>query len=128
MSEEASQVPKELLESVRDAVGRKVKLSLRKRVKLEIKGDKMENRVLTLHLVFMKAHGTLILIHRSLIARLMHRCPYQMLPTLHLFDIPAERGDPSTVVEQLQGTFLVGLWRFSSSLVRGVFINLSVFK
>uniref|UniRef100_A0A3Q1G925 Capping protein regulator and myosin 1 linker 1 n=1 Tax=Acanthochromis polyacanthus TaxID=80966 RepID=A0A3Q1G925_9TELE len=32
--------------SVRDAVGRKVKLSLRKRVKLEIKGDKMENRVL----------------------------------------------------------------------------------
>ena len=33
-------------ESVRDAVGRKVKLSLRKRVKLEIKGDKTENRVL----------------------------------------------------------------------------------
>uniref|UniRef100_A0A674P5V6 Capping protein regulator and myosin 1 linker 1 n=1 Tax=Takifugu rubripes TaxID=31033 RepID=A0A674P5V6_TAKRU len=32
--------------SVRDAVGRKVKLSLRKRVKLEIKGDKTENRVL----------------------------------------------------------------------------------
>ncbi|XP_022069175.2 F-actin-uncapping protein LRRC16A isoform X2 [Acanthochromis polyacanthus] len=48
MSEEASEVPKELLESVRDAVGRKVKLSLRKRVKLEIKGDKMENRVLAL--------------------------------------------------------------------------------
>ncbi|XP_067366843.1 F-actin-uncapping protein LRRC16A-like isoform X4 [Channa argus] len=35
-------------ESVRDAVGRKVKLSLRKRVKLEIKGDKTENRVLAL--------------------------------------------------------------------------------
>uniref|UniRef100_A0A8C5N7L2 CARMIL C-terminal domain-containing protein n=1 Tax=Gouania willdenowi TaxID=441366 RepID=A0A8C5N7L2_GOUWI len=34
--------------SVRDAVGRKVKLSLRKRVKLEIKGDKTENRVLAL--------------------------------------------------------------------------------
>ncbi|TWW79459.1 F-actin-uncapping protein LRRC16A, partial [Takifugu flavidus] len=33
--------------SVRDAVGRKVKLSLRKRVKLEIKGDKTENRVLS---------------------------------------------------------------------------------
>lgn len=33
-------------ESVRDAVGRKVKLSLRKRVKLEIKADKTENRVL----------------------------------------------------------------------------------
>uniref|UniRef100_A0A1A7XE59 Leucine rich repeat containing 16A n=1 Tax=Iconisemion striatum TaxID=60296 RepID=A0A1A7XE59_9TELE len=48
MSEEVSEVPKELLESVRDAVGRKVKLSLRKKVKLEIKGDKMENRVLAL--------------------------------------------------------------------------------
>uniref|UniRef100_A0A665SX75 Capping protein regulator and myosin 1 linker 1 n=1 Tax=Echeneis naucrates TaxID=173247 RepID=A0A665SX75_ECHNA len=40
-------VAKELkLCSVRDALGRKVKLSLRKRVKLEIKGDKTENRVL----------------------------------------------------------------------------------
>uniref|UniRef100_A0A671Y4F8 Capping protein regulator and myosin 1 linker 1 n=1 Tax=Sparus aurata TaxID=8175 RepID=A0A671Y4F8_SPAAU len=39
-----SQTPKS--KSVRDAVGRKVKLSLRKRVKLEIKGDKTENRVL----------------------------------------------------------------------------------
>ncbi|XP_041798287.1 F-actin-uncapping protein LRRC16A-like [Chelmon rostratus] len=48
MSEEVSEVPKELVESVRDAVGRKVKLSLRKRVKLEIKGDKTENRVLAL--------------------------------------------------------------------------------
>ena len=34
------------VESVRDAIGRKVKLSLRRRVKLEIKGDKTENRVL----------------------------------------------------------------------------------
>ncbi|KAM6909751.1 F-actin-uncapping protein LRRC16A-like isoform 2-T2 [Xenentodon cancila] len=48
MSEDVSEVPKELLESVRDAVGRKVKLSLRKKVKLEIKGDKTENRVLAL--------------------------------------------------------------------------------
>ncbi|XP_029307121.1 F-actin-uncapping protein LRRC16A-like isoform X2 [Cottoperca gobio] len=48
MSEEVSEIPKELLESVRDAVGRKVKLSLRRRVKLEIKGDKTENRVLAL--------------------------------------------------------------------------------
>uniref|UniRef100_A0A8C2X913 Capping protein regulator and myosin 1 linker 1 n=1 Tax=Cyclopterus lumpus TaxID=8103 RepID=A0A8C2X913_CYCLU len=37
------------LKSVRDAVGRKVKLSLRRRVKLEIKGDKTENRVLVEH-------------------------------------------------------------------------------
>uniref|UniRef100_H3CW70 Capping protein regulator and myosin 1 linker 1 n=1 Tax=Tetraodon nigroviridis TaxID=99883 RepID=H3CW70_TETNG len=48
MGEEVSEVPKELVESVRDAVGRKVKLSLRKRVKLEIKADKTENRVLAL--------------------------------------------------------------------------------
>ncbi|XP_028326028.1 F-actin-uncapping protein LRRC16A-like isoform X2 [Gouania willdenowi] len=48
MGEEVSEVSKELVESVRDAVGRKVKLSLRKRVKLEIKGDKTENRVLAL--------------------------------------------------------------------------------
>ncbi|XP_077576762.1 F-actin-uncapping protein LRRC16A-like isoform X1 [Stigmatopora nigra] len=48
MSEDASEVPKELMEGVRDAIGRKVKLSLRKKVKLEIKGDKTENRVLAL--------------------------------------------------------------------------------
>uniref|UniRef100_A0A3P9DIJ0 Capping protein regulator and myosin 1 linker 1 n=1 Tax=Maylandia zebra TaxID=106582 RepID=A0A3P9DIJ0_9CICH len=56
MSEEVSEVPKELLESVRDAVGRKVKLSLRKRVKLEIKGDKMENRVLVSQLLMLPNH------------------------------------------------------------------------
>lgn len=38
-------------ESVRDALGRKVKLSLRRRVKLEIKGDKTENRVLVSQLL-----------------------------------------------------------------------------
>lgn len=48
MTEEVSEVPKELVDSVRDAVGRRVKLSLRRRVKLEIKGDKTENRVLAL--------------------------------------------------------------------------------
>ncbi|CAL9705468.1 unnamed protein product [Knipowitschia caucasica] len=55
MAEEVSEVPKELVDSVRDAVGRKVKLSLRRRVKLEIKGDKTENRVLALasHRVFL---------------------------------------------------------------------------
>ncbi|XP_045575272.1 F-actin-uncapping protein LRRC16A isoform X3 [Salmo salar] len=48
MSEEVSEVPKELLESVKDAVGRKMKISVKKRVKLEMKGDKVENRVLAL--------------------------------------------------------------------------------
>ncbi|XP_036394867.1 F-actin-uncapping protein LRRC16A-like isoform X2 [Megalops cyprinoides] len=48
MSEEISDVPKELLESVKDAVGRKVRLSVKKKVKLEVKGDKVENRVLAL--------------------------------------------------------------------------------
>ncbi|XP_030637826.1 F-actin-uncapping protein LRRC16A-like [Chanos chanos] len=48
MSEEVSEVPRELLESVKDAVGRKIKLAVKRKVKLEIKGDKVENRVLAL--------------------------------------------------------------------------------
>uniref|UniRef100_A0A8C7RVC3 CARMIL C-terminal domain-containing protein n=1 Tax=Oncorhynchus mykiss TaxID=8022 RepID=A0A8C7RVC3_ONCMY len=36
-------------ESVRDAVGGKIKLTLKKRVQLEVKGDKLENRVLVRH-------------------------------------------------------------------------------
>ncbi|KAJ8395281.1 hypothetical protein AAFF_G00034830 [Aldrovandia affinis] len=48
MSEETAEFPKELLESIKDAVGRKVKLSLRKRVKLEVKSDKVENKILAL--------------------------------------------------------------------------------
>lgn len=43
-------------ESVRDAVGRKVKLSLRRRVKLEIKGDKTENRVLVSQLLLLSSY------------------------------------------------------------------------
>uniref|UniRef100_A0A8D3BWV2 CARMIL pleckstrin homology domain-containing protein n=1 Tax=Scophthalmus maximus TaxID=52904 RepID=A0A8D3BWV2_SCOMX len=46
MSEEQYRIQRYVLYSVRDALGRKVKLSLRRRVKLEIKGDKTENRVL----------------------------------------------------------------------------------
>lgn len=34
------------VESVREAVGRRVKLILRRSVQLEVKGDKVENRVL----------------------------------------------------------------------------------
>uniref|UniRef100_A0A8C7RTE7 CARMIL C-terminal domain-containing protein n=1 Tax=Oncorhynchus mykiss TaxID=8022 RepID=A0A8C7RTE7_ONCMY len=37
------------MESVRDAVGGKIKLTLKKRVQLEVKGDKLENRVLVRH-------------------------------------------------------------------------------
>ncbi|XP_076013240.1 F-actin-uncapping protein LRRC16A isoform X2 [Genypterus blacodes] len=48
MSEEKTDLPTELLESVREAVGRRVKLTLRRRVQLEVKGDKVENRVLAL--------------------------------------------------------------------------------
>lgn len=44
-------------ESVRDSVGRKVKLSLRKRVKLEVKGDKTENRVLVSHWQQLSQHS-----------------------------------------------------------------------
>ncbi|XP_029919534.1 F-actin-uncapping protein LRRC16A isoform X2 [Myripristis murdjan] len=48
MSEDNTDIPKELLDSMREAVGRRVKLSLRRRVQLEVKGDKLENRVLAL--------------------------------------------------------------------------------
>ncbi|XP_078395362.1 F-actin-uncapping protein LRRC16A-like isoform X3 [Cetorhinus maximus] len=48
MTEDASEVPKELLESVRDVIGRKIKIILKKKVKLEVKGDKVENKVLVL--------------------------------------------------------------------------------
>ncbi|XP_072365752.1 F-actin-uncapping protein LRRC16A-like isoform X3 [Scyliorhinus torazame] len=48
MTEDVSEVPKELLESVRDVIGRKIKIILKKKVKLEVKGDKVENKVLVL--------------------------------------------------------------------------------
>ncbi|KAM9308890.1 F-actin-uncapping protein LRRC16A [Gastrophryne carolinensis] len=48
MTEDSSELPKELLESIRDVIGRKIKIAVRKKVKLEIKGDKFENKVLVL--------------------------------------------------------------------------------
>ncbi|GLD74012.1 F-actin-uncapping protein LRRC16A-like protein [Lates japonicus] len=48
MSEEKTDIPNELFESVREAVGRRVKLTLRRKVQLEVKGDKVEKRVLAL--------------------------------------------------------------------------------
>uniref|UniRef100_A0A3B3TIQ1 Capping protein regulator and myosin 1 linker 1 n=1 Tax=Poecilia latipinna TaxID=48699 RepID=A0A3B3TIQ1_9TELE len=45
MTEEKN-ISNELFESVREAVGRRVKLALRRKVQLEVKGDKVENRVL----------------------------------------------------------------------------------
>ncbi|XP_053913321.1 F-actin-uncapping protein LRRC16A isoform X3 [Cuculus canorus] len=48
MAEESSDVPKELIESVRDVIGRKIKISVKKRVKLETKGDKVDNKILVL--------------------------------------------------------------------------------
>lgn len=51
------------VESVRDAVGRKVKLSLRKRVKLEIKGDKTENRVLVSLLLLLSSFYFMIVVY-----------------------------------------------------------------
>uniref|UniRef100_A0A3Q3XF05 Capping protein regulator and myosin 1 linker 1 n=1 Tax=Mola mola TaxID=94237 RepID=A0A3Q3XF05_MOLML len=44
--EKVSEVIDSALTSVREAVGRRVKLTLRRRVQLEVKGDKVENRVL----------------------------------------------------------------------------------
>ncbi|XP_068093101.1 F-actin-uncapping protein LRRC16A isoform X2 [Hyperolius riggenbachi] len=48
MTDDSSEVPKELLESIRDVIGRKIKIAVRKKVKLELKGDKFENKVLVL--------------------------------------------------------------------------------
>ncbi|XP_011818201.1 PREDICTED: leucine-rich repeat-containing protein 16A isoform X2 [Colobus angolensis palliatus] len=48
MTEESSDVPRELIESIKDVIGRKIKISVRKKVKLEVKGDKVENKVLVL--------------------------------------------------------------------------------
>ncbi|KAL4630017.1 F-actin-uncapping protein LRRC16A-like [Arapaima gigas] len=48
MSEDMSELPKELSESIKDAVGRKTKLTLKKKVKLETKGDRLENKILAL--------------------------------------------------------------------------------
>ncbi|XP_069709403.1 F-actin-uncapping protein LRRC16A isoform X4 [Phaenicophaeus curvirostris] len=48
MAEESSEVPRELIESVRDVIGRKIKISVKKRVKLETKGDKVDNKILVL--------------------------------------------------------------------------------
>ncbi|XP_073487277.1 F-actin-uncapping protein LRRC16A isoform X1 [Aquarana catesbeiana] len=48
MTDDSSEVPRELLESIRDVIGRKIKIAVRKKVKLEVKGDKFENKVLVL--------------------------------------------------------------------------------
>ncbi|KAH1177733.1 hypothetical protein KIL84_011435 [Mauremys mutica] len=46
MSDESSEVPRELLESIKDVIGRKIKISVKKKVKLETKGDKVDNKIL----------------------------------------------------------------------------------
>eukprot|EP00075_Anas_platyrhynchos_P016760 XP_027306013.1 F-actin-uncapping protein LRRC16A [Anas platyrhynchos] len=48
MAEESSELPRELIESARDVIGRKIKISVKKKVKLETKGDKVENKILIL--------------------------------------------------------------------------------
>ncbi|XP_067393669.1 F-actin-uncapping protein LRRC16A isoform X1 [Emydura macquarii macquarii] len=48
MSEESSEVPRELLESIKDVIGKKIKISVKKKVKLETKGDKVDNKILVL--------------------------------------------------------------------------------
>lgn len=35
-----------LSESIRDVIGRKIKISVKKKVKLETKGDKVDNKIL----------------------------------------------------------------------------------
>nr|XP_034366761.1 F-actin-uncapping protein LRRC16A isoform X8 [Arvicanthis niloticus] len=48
MTDESSDVPRELMESIKDVIGRKIKISVKKKVKLEVKADRVENKVLVL--------------------------------------------------------------------------------
>ncbi|XP_035870901.1 F-actin-uncapping protein LRRC16A isoform X4 [Phyllostomus discolor] len=48
MAEESNEVPRELTESVKDVLGRRLRIGVKKKVKLEVKGDKLENKVLVL--------------------------------------------------------------------------------
>ncbi|XP_036309002.1 F-actin-uncapping protein LRRC16A isoform X2 [Pipistrellus kuhlii] len=48
MAEDGAEVPRELTESIKDVLGRKVRIALKKKVRLEVKGDKLENKVLVL--------------------------------------------------------------------------------
>ncbi|XP_052012868.1 F-actin-uncapping protein LRRC16A isoform X3 [Apodemus sylvaticus] len=48
MTDESSDVPRELMESIKDVIGRKIKISVKKKVKIEVKGDRVENKVLVL--------------------------------------------------------------------------------
>uniref|UniRef100_A0A673TZ90 Capping protein regulator and myosin 1 linker 1 n=1 Tax=Suricata suricatta TaxID=37032 RepID=A0A673TZ90_SURSU len=48
MTDESAEVPGELTESIKDVIGRKIKIAVKKKVKLEVKGDKVENKVLVL--------------------------------------------------------------------------------
>ncbi|GAB5571169.1 F-actin-uncapping protein LRRC16A isoform X4 [Prionailurus iriomotensis] len=46
MTDEGAEVPGELTESIKDVIGRKIKIAVKKKVKLEVKGDRVENKVL----------------------------------------------------------------------------------
>ncbi|XP_066524854.1 F-actin-uncapping protein LRRC16A-like [Hoplias malabaricus] len=66
---------KEVLESVQEAVGRQFKLTMKKKVQLEVKGDKLESRVLALAP------------HRAFL--LTPRVPARTEQSFNLFDIQA---------------------------------------
>uniref|UniRef100_A0A671Q2Z0 CARMIL C-terminal domain-containing protein n=1 Tax=Sinocyclocheilus anshuiensis TaxID=1608454 RepID=A0A671Q2Z0_9TELE len=53
MSAEDLDVPRDLLERVQDAVGQQGKLCVLKKVNLEVKGDKLENRILVSTMCFL---------------------------------------------------------------------------
>ncbi|XP_026879684.2 F-actin-uncapping protein LRRC16A [Electrophorus electricus] len=68
-------ISEELLESIQDAVGKNVKICLSKKVQLEVKGDKLESRILALAP------------HRAFL--LSARVPVRAEQTFNLFDIQA---------------------------------------
>ncbi|XP_072523591.1 F-actin-uncapping protein LRRC16A isoform X2 [Salminus brasiliensis] len=88
---------KEVLESVQDAVGRQVKLSMKKKVQLEVKSDKLESRILALAP------------HRAFL--LSARVPTRVEQTFNFFDIQAVSSNKSNqlVVEYDKGQLSVKL-------------------
>ncbi|XP_022527696.2 F-actin-uncapping protein LRRC16A [Astyanax mexicanus] len=88
---------KEVLDSVQDAVGRQVKLTLKKKVQLEVKSEKLESRILAL-----AAHRAYLLSARA---------PARIEQTFNFFDIQSVSSNKSNqlVLEYDKGQLSVKL-------------------
>uniref|UniRef100_A0A4W4E7V9 CARMIL C-terminal domain-containing protein n=1 Tax=Electrophorus electricus TaxID=8005 RepID=A0A4W4E7V9_ELEEL len=72
-------ISEELLESIQDAVGKNVKICLSKKVQLEVKGDKLESRILAL-----APHRAFLLSARVPVRVSLCVCFCGFLPCLHV--------------------------------------------